>query len=72
MADISTTTKITIRHQRLSWLSFPRLAIGVSLEAIANLMVNAFTMVYVDPYTSRRRQPKFAPDDDLDGRDPNW
>jgi hypothetical protein len=45
---------------------------GVSLNAIAGLLGHAFNLVYVDPYTSLQRQPAAVPDNDLEGRDPNW
>jgi hypothetical protein len=72
MADISTTTPITIRRLKLPRLSFRRLAIGASLNAIAGLMGDAVNMAYVAPYTSLRRQGQIVPDDDLEGRDPTW
>ena len=72
MTDISTTAPITGRRLGLSRLSFPRLAIGASLNAISGLMGDALKMAYVDPYTSRRREPQIVPDDDLEGRDPSW
>ena len=72
MTDISTTAPITIRRLNLPRPSFPRLAIGASLAAISGLMGDALKMAYVDPYTSLRRRPQIVPDDDLEGRDPNW
>lgn len=72
MADILTTTPTTGRRLKLPRLVFPRLAIGVSLNAIAGLVGDALKMAYVDPYASLGRQPQVAPDDDLEGRDPSW
>jgi hypothetical protein len=71
MTDILTTAPITIRSIKLPRLSVPWRAIGASLEAIPGLIGNALNMAYVDPYTSLRR-PQIVPDDDLEGRDPNW
>ena len=71
MPDTSTTAQITIRRLKLPRPSFPWLAIGATLAAICGAMGNAFKMAYVDPYTSHGRQPA-VPDDDLEGRDPNW
>lgn len=48
------------------------LRIGASLAAISVLLGKAFSMAYVDPYTGHRRRPQVVPDDDLDGRDPDW
>jgi len=72
MADISIFAPTTVRRLGLSRPSFPRLAIGTSLNAMAGLIGDAFSMAYVDPYTSLRRQPPSVPDDDLEGRDPSW
>jgi hypothetical protein len=72
MTDISTDAPITNRRLKLPRPSFPRLAIGASLNAICRLAGDAFSMAYVDPYTSHRRQPRIVSDDDLEGRDPNW
>ncbi|UVC11552.1 hypothetical protein IHQ71_13785 [Rhizobium sp. TH2] len=72
MTDISTTAPRTIRHLKLPRLSLPWLAIGASINAMPLLMGDALRMAYVDPYTSLRRQPRIVPDDDLEGRDPDW
>lgn len=69
MSDIS-TTPITVR--RLNLLSFLRREIGASLADIPGLVGEALNMAYMAPYTSLRRQPQVVPDDDLEGRDPNW
>ncbi len=71
MADIL-TTPTSVRRFKLARLSFPRLAIGASLNAISGLVGDALKMAYVDPYASLGRQPQVAPDDDLEGRDPSW
>ncbi|MCV3205268.1 hypothetical protein OHD62_08145 [Mesorhizobium sp. YC-39] len=70
MADVSTTTPI--RRLNLPRLSFPRLAIGPTLNAICGVMGDAFKMAYLAPCTSLRGQPQVVPDDDLEGRDPSW
>jgi hypothetical protein len=36
------------------------------------LVGDAAGLAYVDSYTGLRRRPQAAPDDDLEGRDPNW
>jgi hypothetical protein len=72
MTDIPTDTPITIRRLNLPRLSFAWLEIGLSLAAISSLVADALIMAYVAPYTSPRRQPQVVPDDDLEGRDPNW
>lgn len=72
MTNIFTTAPITIRRLDLRRLNFPRLKIGASLHAIAGLLGDAFNMAYVAPYTDVRRRSQIAPDDDLEGRDPNW
>ena len=72
MTDISTTAAITVRRLVGLRPSFPRLEIGASRAAISSVVGDALKMAYVAPYTSRRRQPEVAPDDDLEGRDPTW
>ena len=71
MTDMSTTTPTTIRRLILPRPGFPRLGIGATLTAMFGLLGDAFKMAYVDPYASHRRQP-VVPDDDLEGRDPDW
>lgn len=70
MADVSTTAPI--RRLKLPRLSFPRLAIGATLNAIFSVMGDAFKMAYLAPYAGLRRQPPIVPDEDLEGRDPSW
>lgn len=72
MADISTSAPTTVRRLGPSRLSFPRLTVGASLDAISGLIGDVFSMAYVAPYTSLHRQPHVVPDDDLEGRDPTW
>lgn len=72
MVDISITAPVAARQSNLQRPGIPTLRIGASLAAISGLLGNAFAMAYVDPYTSPRRQPQVAPDDDLQGRDPSW
>ncbi|RUW72571.1 MULTISPECIES: hypothetical protein [unclassified Mesorhizobium] len=72
MAEISTTTPITIRRLSLPRPDFPRLAIGALLAAMSNLVGDALNMAYVAPYSSRVGRPRAVPDNDLEGRDPNW
>jgi hypothetical protein len=67
MADIFTTAAIAIR--RLGLPGFQSFAIGASLKALPGAIGEALKMAYVNPYTSRRQPP---PDEDLEGRDPNW
>ncbi|NUS21351.1 MAG: hypothetical protein HOQ25_16430 [Mesorhizobium sp.] len=71
MTDILTTPTIA-RRLKLPRLIFPRLAIGVSLNAIAGLVGDALKMAYVDPYASLGRQSQVVPNEDLEGRDPTW
>ena len=72
MTDIIPTAPISIRCFSLPRLSLPRIGIGASLDAIAGLLGHALNLAYVDPYTSLQRQPPVIPDNDLEGRDPNW
>ncbi|MDQ6433649.1 hypothetical protein RB623_06250 [Mesorhizobium sp. LHD-90] len=70
MTDISADAPITVRRSDLQQPSIPMLRIGASLAAISALLGDALKMAYVDPYTSHR--PHIAPDDGLEGRDPEW
>ncbi|MBA1140219.1 hypothetical protein [Mesorhizobium neociceri] len=67
-----TDVHILIRRLNPLRFSFAWPEIGASLAAIFSLVAEALTMAYAAPYTSRRRQPQVIPDDDLEGRDPNW
>ena len=72
MTDIISTAPISIRCSSLPRPSMPKIGIGAALEAITGLLGRAFNLAYVDPYTSLQRQPPIIPDNDLEGRDPNW
>ena len=72
MAHILTTAPITARRLKLPRLTFPRPAIGASLNDMFGLMVDAFKLAYMDPYASLGRRSQVAPDNDLEGRDPSW
>lgn len=72
MTDIISTAPIAIRPARLPRLRLRRIGIGAALGAIAGLIGQAFNLAYVDPFTSLKRRPPVIPDDDLEGRDPNW
>jgi hypothetical protein len=72
MTDISTIAPITNHHLELPKLSFPRFGIGALLAAIPGSMRDAFTLAYLDPYSTARRQPEIAKDADLERRDPSW
>lgn len=72
MADISTQAPITLRRSNVRQPVVPALKLGSSLAAMVRLVAGAFTMAYVDPYAGHGRPPQAAPDDDLQGRDPDW
>ncbi|MBZ9851657.1 hypothetical protein LB565_27085 [Mesorhizobium sp. CA14] len=72
MADILTTGPIIVRRLKLLRRSFPRLAIGASLNAMSGLVGDTLKMAYVEPYASLGRQSQVVPDDHLEGRDPTW
>jgi hypothetical protein len=72
MSDIISTAPISIGHASLPRLKLRRLGVGAALSAIAGLFGQALNLAYVDPYTSLQRRPPVIPDDDLEGRDPNW
>lgn len=61
----------TVRRSGLPGPNVPVLRIGASLAAMSALVGRAFKMAYVDPYTVRPR-PQAAPDQDLEGRSPDW
>ena len=72
VADFSTIVPISIRRSNCQRISSPTLRIRALLAAIPVLLGDAFSMAYVDPYTSLRHQPQIVPDYDLEGRDPAW
>ncbi|MGE3876518.1 MAG: hypothetical protein AB7F74_26485 [Parvibaculaceae bacterium] len=71
MSDMICTPPITVRRFGLPRLELSRIGVSASLCAIAGLLGYAFNLAYVDPYTSLQR-PAVIPDNDLEGRDPNW
>lgn len=72
MTGISAIAPIAICRSNLRRLDILTLRIGASLAAISALLGDAFKMAYVDPYTSRSRRLLVVPDDELEGRDPDW
>lgn len=72
MTDIISTAPISIRRPRLPRLRVRRIGVGAALDAIAGLFGHALNLAYVDPFTSLQRRPPVIPDNDLEGRDPNW
>ncbi len=72
MTDIISPAPISICCSRLRRPDLPTIGIGASLAAIARLFGDALNLAYVEPYTSLQRQPPVIPENDLEGRDPNW
>lgn len=72
MTDIIPTAPILIRRASLPRPGLPRIGIGASLHAIARLLGHALDLAYVAPYSSLQGRPPGIPDDDSEGRDPNW
>ena len=72
MTDITTIAPITTRKLSLPRLPIPRVGIGASLAAIAELWGDGFNLSCVDPFTNLRREPPVIQVEDLEGRDPNW
>jgi|GEM_PF-5634682 len=72
MSDIISTAPISIRCSSLPRPRLPRIGVGAALGAIAGLLGHAFNLAYVAPYTSLQCRPPVIPDNDLEGRDPNW
>jgi hypothetical protein len=72
MTDIISTAPIPIRDSSPPRFRLRRIGAGAALGAIAGLLSQAFNLAYVDPYSSLQRKPTVIPDNDLEGRDPNW
>jgi hypothetical protein len=72
MADLTTTSQITIRHWGRQRPDPAGPGIGATLSALSKAMAQAFSMVYVEPYRTTRRQLPDTVDTDADGRDPRW
>lgn len=72
MTDISSIAATNTRCVDLPQQRLPRLTVGELLGAIVGLIADAHRMAYVDPFTGRGRQPHIFPNDELEGRDPNW
>ena len=72
MTDFTSTAPLSLSRSSLPRLRLPKIGVGASLAAIAGLFGHALNLAYVDPYTSLKLEPSVIPDDDLEGRDPNW
>lgn len=70
MTDIITSAPVSTRSAKLLRLRLPRSGLGALPIAIPRLLGHVFNLAYVAPYT--RRRPPAAPDNDSEGRDPNW
>ncbi|TPI26130.1 hypothetical protein FJ414_30590 [Mesorhizobium sp. B3-1-6] len=72
MTDILTTGPTAVRRLKLPRPSIPRLAMLATFNTMFSSMVNARKAAYLDPFTSLDRRPPIIPEDDLEGRNPNW
>lgn len=72
MSDIISTIPIAIRSPSLPRLGLRRIGVGAALAAIAGLFGHALNLAYVDPFAGLQRRPPVIPDNDLEGRDPDW
>jgi hypothetical protein len=72
MTEMSVFATNAVRRSNSLRLKISTLRIGASLASLFALLGDALTMAYVEPYTTHRRTPKDAPDENLQGRDPNW
>lgn len=72
MSDIISTLPVSIRRPSLPRLGLHRIGVGAALGAIAGLLGQAFNLAYVAPYANLQRRPPVIPEDDLEGRDPDW
>jgi hypothetical protein len=64
MADLTTTSQITIRHLGRQRPDHAGLGIGATLSALSKTMVQAISMAYVEPYRTTRRRLSDAADTD--------
>jgi len=72
MTDISTIAPIAVRWSHAQQPTILPLRIAAPLAAMSILLGDALRMAYVDPYASRGRGRQVAPEEGLDGRDPDW
>ncbi len=72
MTDLTHIAPLAIRHLRLPRLRFPKLGLGATIAAVPTGITQAYSMAYVEPFKTRKRQPLISSDADLEGRDPNW
>lgn len=72
MTDLAHSTPLAARHLRLPRLRLPKFGFGPTIAAAQTVIMQAFSMAYVDPFkTQEHRQISFS-DVDLEGRDPDW
>ena len=73
MTDTTITAPTATRSPNLlPRLRLPCFGIAASLKSITGLLGDGLNFACVDPFANVRRQPQVVPDDDLEGRDPNW
>ena len=72
MADLTATSQITIRYLDRQRPDHAGPGIGATLSALSKAMAQAFSMAYVAPYRTTRRQLSDAAYTGADGRDPKW
>ena len=72
MTDLITSAPLTIGHLHLPRVRLPKLGIGATITAVSTSIMQAYCMVYVEPFKAHGRQPLIFSDVDLEGRDPKW
>lgn len=63
---------LSLPAQRLPGGATPKLAIGATIAAMFSAMGEAMKLACVSPYAGTARKPRKLPDEDLQGRDPDW
>ncbi len=71
MTDLA-AARMIVRRLVLPRPGLPDLGVGQTLSAVSALAGDAFRLAYVAPYAGFRRLPQAAPDEELEGRSPNW
>ena len=72
MTDIANAAPITFRPWFSLRVQFPKWTVGSALANSSESIRRAFEMAYVAPFCSSQPKPLTGPDEELEGRNPNW
>jgi hypothetical protein len=72
MTDLAHNTPLAVWHLRLPRLRLHKFGFGSTIAAAPALIMQAFSMAYVDSFQTQEHLQILFSDVDLEGRDPDW